>query len=382
MKEFDTTVGSPLAVAQSLVITVGGTSYTVEPVDAPITIGRVFPAQILVPDQRISRNHLRLETRGVQWVAVDYSSNGVFLDGASVPSVFVTDGMTLHLGHPEGIAVRFTFSAPAASAAMSAPTIRTDAASDDGEDGWDDESGEVTGNNDYIDPGVARAGAAVAARRRELDIAQRTLARDKVMNAGALIAFEKGRSWPRRTTLAKLEEVLGWPSGTISRIRWGQRTEPINSDERTVLLTNSSQAPFMAQALEVAQDAVGNQIASLPTPSDAEYAQRVARVLADLRRLEHVASNAARSATAAAEVVPILSAVRRQYRQLMLQAARSPQATLGQQLFAARHRAELTAEEAANAAGLPVHALAAVEADEPVDAQATAAAHALLETLA
>ena len=61
------------------------------------------------------------------------------------------------------------------------------------------------------DPDVARAGRAVAARRRELDITQRSLARDKVINAGTLIAFEKGRSWPRRGTLAKLEEVLNWP---------------------------------------------------------------------------------------------------------------------------------------------------------------------------
>jgi DNA-binding XRE family transcriptional regulator len=33
---------------------------------------------------------------------------------------------------------------------------------------------------------------AVAARRRELDITQRSLASDKVINTGTLIAFEKG----------------------------------------------------------------------------------------------------------------------------------------------------------------------------------------------
>jgi hypothetical protein len=66
----------------------------------------------------------------------------------------------------------------------------------------------------------------------------------------------------------------------------------------------------------------------------------------------------------------------------MLRAARSPHATLGQQLFAARHRAELTAEEAANAAGLPIDAVTAVEADKPVSAEATAAVRALVATLA
>ncbi len=49
------------------------------------------------------------------------------------------------------------------------------------------------------DPGMVRAGAAAAARRRELNVSQRSLAADGVINAGALIAFEKGRSWPRRS---------------------------------------------------------------------------------------------------------------------------------------------------------------------------------------
>ncbi|MDT5007729.1 MAG: hypothetical protein QOJ24_4905, partial [Mycobacterium sp.] len=70
------------------------------------------------------------------------------------------------------------------------------------------------------DPGIARAGAAVAARRRELDIKQRNLAKYKIINAGALIAFEKGRSWPRERTRAKLEEILQWPAGTIATIRY------------------------------------------------------------------------------------------------------------------------------------------------------------------
>src|SRR5829696_8600960 len=74
---------------------------------------------------------------------------------------------------------------------------------------------------DVVDPGQARAGAAAAARRRELDISQRSLAADGIINAGALIAFEKGRSWPRDRTRAKLEEVLQWPAGTIERIRDG-----------------------------------------------------------------------------------------------------------------------------------------------------------------
>ena len=77
-----------------------------------------------------------------------------------------------------------------------------------------------------VDPGMVRAGAAAAARRRELDISQRSLAADGIINAGALIAFEKGRSWPRERTRVKLEEILHWPPGTIARIRRGGSVTP------------------------------------------------------------------------------------------------------------------------------------------------------------
>ena len=84
------------------------------------------------------------------------------------------------------------------------------------------------------DPGMVRAGAAAAARRRELDISQRSLATAGIINAGALIAFEKGRSWPRKGTRSKLEEVLRWPEGAIARIRRG---DPISGDPETPTLT-------------------------------------------------------------------------------------------------------------------------------------------------
>ncbi|MCW2730999.1 MAG: hypothetical protein JWR13_1815 [Mycobacterium sp.] len=82
-----------------------------------------------------------------------------------------------------------------------------------------------------VDPGMARAGAAAAARRRELDISQRSLAADGIINAGALIAFEKGRSWPRDKTRTKLEEVLRWAPGTINQIRMGGAAAGV--DDRT-----------------------------------------------------------------------------------------------------------------------------------------------------
>src|SRR5262245_3137195 len=107
------------------------------------------------------------------------------------------------------------------------------------------------------DPGMVRAGAAAAARRRELDISQRSLAADGVINAGALIAFEKGRSWPRERTRAKLEEVLRWPTGTIARIRRG---DPVDGTTNSGIAARSDrpapnglppdgQASLIAQAV-------------------------------------------------------------------------------------------------------------------------------------
>ena len=379
----DATVRASVASTPSLTITVADENYTVEPTDAPITIGRVFPAQVQVNDKRISRTHLRLETRGAQWVAVDHSSNGVFLDRQSVPSVIVTNGLVLHLGHPQGIAVTFHLAAPVGSTAE--PTrdadADADAESDDDYDGSDDELGETTGESGYSDPGIVRAGAAVAARRQELNIAQRTLARDKVMNAGALIAFEKGRSWPRQSTLTRLEEALRWAPGTISRIRWGEDAATEEAGERTTVMTNTVEAPFMVQAVQLALDTMRHQVDLLPDPSDPDFTQRVGTVLADLRKLESVAANAARTTKGAPEVVLVLSAVRRQYRDVMLRAARSPRATLGQQVFAARQRAELSVDEAANAAGVSVDVLTAVEADGPVSGEAVAAVRGLLSSL-
>jgi hypothetical protein len=76
-----------------------------------------------------------------------------------------------------------------------------------------------------------------------------------------------------------------------------------------------------------------------------------------------------------------LSAVRKMYRELMLRAARAPQPTFGQQLFAARHRAELTTEEAANAAGVSADAINAAEADRSLNAEDSAAVHGLFASL-
>ena len=187
---------------------------------------------------------------------------------------------------------------------------------------------------DAGDPGIARAGSAVAARRRELDIKQRNLAKYKIINAGALIAFEKGRSWPRERTRARLEEVLQWPAGTIATIRYGGSV-PGATPEPPV---DDGAASLIVGAVDVAMKTFAAAIESLPPDDDAEFPARSAVILADLRKLETVVARAAQRSRGTADVVLALRTVRGCYDGLMFRAAAAPGATLGQRLYVARRR--------------------------------------------
>jgi transcriptional regulator with XRE-family HTH domain len=232
-------------------------------------------------------------------------------------------------------------------------------------------------DEDAGDPGIARAGAAVAARRRELDIKQRNLAKYKIINAGALIAFEKGRSWPRERTRAKLEEVLQWPAGTIASIRYGGSV-PGTAPEPPA---DEGAASLIVGAVEVAMKTFGAAIESRPPDDYGEFPGRVTVILADLRKLETVVARAAQRSRGTADVVLALRTVRGCYDDLMFRAASAPGATLGQRLYAARRRANLTAAETANAAGLPAELVDAVEAGESAGDADTATLNALIASL-
>src|SRR4051812_19529254 len=135
-----------------------------------------------------------------KWRVVDGSPSGMFIDGLGEGAVAASDKTNVRFGDTSG------------GKALTFEAVRPSNSTEERHS--DNQSSDA-------DPGLVRAGAAAAARRRELDISQRSLAADGIINAGALIAFEKGRSWPRDRTRAKLEEVLQWPPGTIERIRDG-----------------------------------------------------------------------------------------------------------------------------------------------------------------
>jgi transcriptional regulator with XRE-family HTH domain len=231
---------------------------------------------------------------------------------------------------------------------------------------------------DVVDPGLVRAGAAAAARRRELDISQRSLAADGIINAGALIAFEKGRSWPRERTRAKLEEVLQWPPGTIARLRQG---EPVARERPTDAVPGADEGQLIAQAVITAVHTLAGAVDSLPPVDDAEFTPRVTAILADLRRLEAVAARATRISQVTPALIKALGTVRRQIDELTMLAATAPRATLGQRVYATRRRANLTIAETAQAAGVSEDDIARAEAEEPVSTASIDAIDALLKQL-
>jgi transcriptional regulator with XRE-family HTH domain len=215
-----------------------------------------------------------------------------------------------------------------------------------------------------VDPGMVRAGAAAAARRRELDISQRRLAAEGIINAGALISFEKGRSWPRERTRAKLEEVLQWPQGTIARLRQGATATAEPEPQPSAPPASGDEVSLIAQAVDAAVRSLADAATSLPPVEDSGFTPRVTAMLADLRQLEAVAAGAARIGRVTPSLLKALSAVRRQIDDLSLLGATAPGAPLGQRLYAARRRANLTIEETAQAAGVPDSAVVATEAGQ------------------
>jgi transcriptional regulator with XRE-family HTH domain len=250
-----------------------------------------------------------------------------------------------------------------------------------------DVHGDITASSD-LDPGVVRAGAAAAARRRELDISQRSLAADGIINAGALIAFEKGRSWPRERTRAKLEEVLHWPIGTIERIRRGDRVADDSVGQAVAVNGRSADnrepdgsASLIAQAIVAAVDGCSLAIAALPPAEDAEFIERAAPILVDLRQLEAIVVRATRISPITPELIKALSAVRRHRDELTTLGASASNAPLAHRLYAARRRANLSTLEIAQAAGVTEEMIVRAEDDEPLSAHVIAAIETLVSRI-
>lgn len=127
---------------------------------------------------------------------------------------------------------------------------------------------------------------------------------------------------------------------------------------------DDGEAAVIVSMVEAALQMFTAAIAALPDSSDPEFCGRAAAVLSGLRKLHAALTKAASRGRATPAVSMALSGVRTRYDDLMARAAAAPGATLGQQLYVARRRAKLSAQEAANGVGLAVDLLGAIEADE------------------
>jgi transcriptional regulator with XRE-family HTH domain len=356
-----------------LVVHSGDTSHAIEPGRGAVTIGREPQAGLQIDDPQISQEYLRAEPADGEWRIVDSSPSGMFVDGLRKTSVTITDKTIVRFGDPT------------AGKVLTFEVVRPPESVDQQQSNDSDAQGDNIEPSD-LDPGVVRAGAAAAARRRELDISQRSLAADGIINAGALIAFEKGRSWPRERTRAKLEEVLQWPAGTIDRIRHGEpvaddavtQAGPVDGPPAAAGPEGDGAASLIAQAVVAAVDGCSLAISALPPPEDPEFTERSAPILADLRQLETIAVRATRISQITPELIKALSAVRRHRDELMTLGANAPNAPLGHRLYAARRRANLSTLEIAQAAGVDEEMIVRAEDEEPLPAHVTAAIETLI----
>ena len=231
-------------------------------------------------------------------------------------------------------------------------------------------------DEDAVD--VARAGAAFAARRVELGISQRELAKLKIIGAANLIAFEKGRSWPREMTRARLEQVVKWPPGTLARVHAGRNPPVSGAIDRS---STDETSAMVSGAVNLAASQILATADALPADGDPAFPERVRGVLADLRALEVIAARAVRSSQGSPEVIRLLREIRHCYSGLMARAAATPEATLGQRLFTARQGAALSVAEAAGALDVAPEVVLAAESEQAVGADDRARIERLIADL-
>ncbi|MCT7371949.1 FHA domain-containing protein [Mycolicibacterium llatzerense] len=97
-----------------LVMCVDGRKLIRRASDGPLLVGRdPLVAGLVIDHPGISRLHLWLHP-GPRWILVDYESRfGIYLSRRRVTrDVDITDGLTVHLAAPAGVAMTFHYTTP------------------------------------------------------------------------------------------------------------------------------------------------------------------------------------------------------------------------------------------------------------------------------
>jgi hypothetical protein len=139
-------------------------------------------------------------------------------------------------------------------------------------------------------------------------------------------------------------------------------TRPVSQDgDSTIIVDLSEAAMHMYTAA----------IDALPFQEDKKFHKRADVVLAGMRKLRTALADAASTSRPSSAVIVELSNVRRRYDNLVEHAAAAPGSSLGQQIYATRVHAKLTAREVENGAGLRLGLLDEIEAGAiPTDEEA------------
>src|ERR1700733_4648687 len=115
--------------APPLTVWLGSAMYTF-PVGRDVIVGRDRECDIrfqdIDPDDLtlISRVHAILRFDGAQWVVVDKSQNGVYVDGSRATLVPIRDRLSITLGSPRGPELTFRVAASATSSGPRNPRTR------------------------------------------------------------------------------------------------------------------------------------------------------------------------------------------------------------------------------------------------------------------
>jgi ribosome-binding protein aMBF1 (putative translation factor) len=128
---------------------------------------------------------------------------------------------------------------------------------------------------------------------------------------------------------------------------------------------DEGEAPVIVGLAEAALQLHGSAIGSLPEPDAASFQPRAEAILAGLRKVHEMLQEAAGRARTTPSVLAALGEVRGRYDDLMTRAADAPGSNLGQQLYVARRRAQLSIQEIATGLGLRADVIEALEAGQP-----------------
>jgi transcriptional regulator with XRE-family HTH domain len=141
------------------------------------------------------------------------------------------------------------------------------------------------------------------------------------------------------------------------------------------------EASVIVSLAEAAMHMYTAAIDALPFPDDKKFHTRADVVLTGMRKLRAALTEAAGRSRSSPAVIVALRDVRLRYDKLMSHAAAAPGSSLGQQLYATRIEAKLSAQEVANGAGLRADLLDDLEAGETPTVEEAAKVTGLIAAL-